>query len=786
MANKKGLISKLTQAQIDNKKAFVDSYINAYNNSDASLVDANANVSSKNVATLAGEFYKDFNVQFKRCMVTDHIKTLYGEELAQEYNRQIEKHEIYIHDESNPFTYYCAAVSLYPFLLNGLKDLGGESLPPKHLVSFCGSFINLAFALSSQLAGACLYKDQKVVINGKNIKIKDFVSSFDLNKSFESDGQIWEYTDLPEGYFIAEDGRNVKLTKVYRRKYNDYIYEITTKRGLKTRTSKDHRFKQDINGKEIETRVEDLEIGDTVCSNTDLSYIDDVSNIDFAKKPFKGNDIIVAIKVFDNDDDYVYEVETESHWYNCGGLITHNCATVEFLMYFDYFARKDYGDDYLEKHPDIIEACFQQVVYSLNMPASARCYQSIFWNISIFDKYYFDALFSEFVFPDSNDAKPDYNSLKKLQEFFMTWFNKERTRAVLTFPVVTAAMLTDGNGKAKDEEFKTMLCKELSEGNSFFIYMSDSAASLSSCCRLQSQVEENVFSYSLGAGGVSTGSMNVITLNVNRFVQNLVKKDGNANNLESALKEQIEKIHKYQIATKDYLETYNKAGLMPIYSAGYISTKKQFLTIGINGLLESAEFLGYEISDNEDYKKYIARVLKVIYDTNKEGRITYKQRFNTELVPAENLGVKNYNWDKRDGYVVSDSRFCYNSYLYKVEDTEIDIVDKFILHGGDNLKYLDGGSALHLNLEEYPTAEAYSKLFDLAGKTGCNYWTTNVKITICEDCGNIDKNTLTECPKCHSKNVSYATRIIGYLKKIDSFSEERRKEESLRFYDKAV
>ena len=612
--SKKDLIAKLTQSQIDIKKAFVANYIKANNASDGSIVDANANVSSKNIATLAGEFYKDFNIQFKRSMVTDHIRTMFGEELANEYNRQIEAHEIYIHDESNPFTYYCASVSLYPFLLNGLKDLGGESLPPKHLNSFCGSFINLAFVLSSQLAGAV--------------------------------------------------------------------------------------------------------------------------------------------------------------------------ATVEFLMYFDYFARKDYGENYLETNREAIEACFQQVIYSLNMPASARNFQSIFWNISIFDKYYFDALFHDFVFPDDNDTKPSYESLAKLQECFMTWFNKERTKSILTFPVVTAAMLTDEEGKVKDKAFKKMLCKQLSEGNSFFNYMSDNASALSSCCRLRNEMEENVFSYSLGAGGISTGSMNVITLNYNRFIQNLIKKDGNLDRLEFILKDQVEKIHKYQLATKDYLESFNKAGLMPIYSAGYISTKKQFLTVGINGVVEAAEFLGLEISDNEDYKKFIERTLKTIYDTNKEAKVKYKQRMNLEFVPAENLGVKNYNWDKKDGYVVPEGRVSYNSYLYKVEDTDIDIVDKFILHGRDNLKYLDGGSALHLNLEEYPSEEAYSKIFDLAGKTGCNYWTTNVKITICEDCGYIDKSTLTECPKCHSKNISYATRIIGYLKKVSCFSSERQKEESLRFYDK--
>ena len=39
-----------------------------------------------------------------------------------------------------------------------------------------------------------------------------------------------------------------------------------------------------------------------------------------------------------------------------------------------------------------------------------------------------------------------------------------------------------------------------------------------------------------------------------------------------------------------------------------------------------------------------------------------------------------------------------------------------------------------------------------------------------------------KCPKCGSKNIDYATRIIGYLKRISNFSEARQKEAAKRFY----
>jgi len=851
---------------------------------------------------------------------------------------------------NNLWVHNCASISMYPFLIEGMVSLGGESKGPKHIESFCGSFINLIFAVSSQFAGAI--------------------------------------------------------------------------------------------------------------------------------------------------------------------------ATVEFLMYFDYFARKDYGDDYLTTDTNKITSHLQHVVYSINQPAAARGYQSVFWNISLFDKEYFESMFGDFVFPDSYQ-KPIWDSVNKLQKFFMNWFNSEREEALLTFPVVTAAMLVDEEGPL-DEDFSDFCAKELSEGNAFFVYQSDSPDSLASCCfdgeqriltrssrgvnlmsfedfhnskwldikrnlkifhngswvqgksicldgsdkkmfriktsnkkelivsedhlnptlrgdiatdrltkedyllfnnialnsfpekdenltyeqgfligaflgdgsyggritlsdgtvkiyetsyslnehcyedikinldlaakqcgsknesrlgkitnnvyptrissqeivnflkrwtfgerhntkrlnmeclsqsisfrkgildgmyatdggnsnriytvsdelkeslevlitslgynsicdtidrtdekvvirgeeynrnfplhtirwydgknkrsmkdtykvrnnsiyfkifsieeieksdkiycfemknkeepyftlpngvithncRLRNEVIDNTFSYSLGAGGVSTGSVNVITINMNRLIQD--KKD---------LKLEIQKIQKYQIAYKAIIQEYVDAGILPVYTAGFITLDKQFLTIGINGMLEGAESQGLVAGNNKEYKDFVGKKLKIIFDTNKEAKAEYGHMFNTEFVPAENLGVKNAKWDKKDGYF--SPRECFNSYFYIVEDIETNTLDKFILHGKEINQYLDGGSALHLNLEEYPSKENFKNIFKISAKTGCNYFCTNVKVTICNDCGYIDKQSLVKCSKCSSSNIDHATRVIGYLKRVKSFSSKRQEEEKLRFY----
>lgn len=585
----------LNNNHIQHKIDFIHSYLNADTAADGAKLDANANVTHKNIATLEAELMKDYFIQVNRALVSDKIGELFGDELAREYTRQIEAHEIYVHDETS-LKPYCTSITMYPFLLNGLTELGGESKAPQHIESFCGSFVNLVFAISAQFAGAI--------------------------------------------------------------------------------------------------------------------------------------------------------------------------ATVEFLIYFDHFARRDYGENYLNTHTLEVANHLQHVVYALNQPAAARGYQSVFWNISIYDKFYFESMFGEFVFP--NMDKPQWQNIEALQSFFLDWFNNERKHAVLTFPVVTAAMLTE-KGKVRDIGFAATCAKAMSEGSSFFIYQSESADSLASCCRLRNEISDNTFSYSLGAGGVSTGSINVITLNMNRLIQ-----DGRD------LQTETQKLHKYQVAYRRLVADYKDAGALPVYDAGFISLDKQFLTLGVNGLAEAAEFLGITVGNNPEYKAFIQSQLQTIFDENRKASKHYGYQFNTEFVPAENLGVKNAKWDKQDGYVVN--RDCYNSYLYLVECGQTNHIDKFILHGKELNQYLDGGSALHLNLEETLTYKNALNLLNIAAQAGCNYFCVNVKITICNHCESIDKRTLQACSSCGSKDIDHGTRVIGYLKRVSAFSKGRRDEHALRHY----
>ncbi len=468
-------------------------------------------------------------------------------------------------------------------------------------------------------------------------------------------------------------------------------------------------------------------------------------------------------------------------------MLSGACATPEFLMYMNYFIGKEYGKDYWKRAGEqgdlslkkrtidkIITDYFEQIVYTLNQPTGARNYQAVFWNIAYSDRYYFESIFGDFYFPDG--SKPDWDGLSWLQKRFMKWFNKERTKTLLTFPVETMALLTDENGEPKDPEWGDFTAEMYSEGHSFFTYMSNNADSLSSCCRLRNEITDNGFSYTLGAGGVSTGSKSVLTINLNRCVQYAVNHQIDYLEYLASI---IDLCHKVQIAYNENLKELQSHGMLPLFDAGYINIGRQYLTIGINGLVEAAEFMGLKITPNDDYLHFVQSILGLIEKYNRQYR-SKDVMFNCEMIPAENVGVKHAKWDREDGYFVP--RDCYNSYFYVVEDDSLTIIDKFKLHGAPYIEHLTGGSALHMNLEEHLSKQQYLQLLKVAAKEGCNYFTFNIPNTVCNECGTIDKRYLHECPKCHSKNVDYMTRIIGYLKRVSNFSQPRQEEAARRYY----
>lgn len=497
----------------------------------------------------------------------------------------------------------------------------------------------------------------------------------------------------------------------------------------------------------------------------------------------------------------------------CKGAV----AVGEYFIALNYYVVKEFGDKWYEKLDceassphclikrtvrDNILKAFKQFVWGVNQPAGNRSYQSPFTNISYYDHTYFTSLFGEFCYPDG--SKPEWIAIDTLQRMFMKWFNQIRLKQVLTFPVETFAMVHNGDDII-DLNYKQLCAEMYAEGHSFFTYISDSADSLASCCRLRNELAENTFSPTSGLTGVMTGSCNVITLNINRIVQDwalthtlngtpLIKGKkliGNPlrvtvieNDLKNYVTRILERVYKYHIAFKTMLYDLEDKGMFAASNGGYIHISKLYSTIGINGLNEAARFLGMKVSNNPEYIEFLQLILGTIKEQNKLHSIHDRKRpflFNSEVVPAEGLGGKNYKWDKEGGYVVPEDENLYNSYFYNAHD-DTSILDKFILHGHQTYQYTDGGSAAHINLEDHLSKEQYLKLIDFAIANGTNYFTFNIPNSKCEDCSKIIKRPIDTCPCCGSHNITQYTRVIGYLRPTKAFGSDRQQEARNRIY----
>ena len=501
---------------------------------------------------------------------------------------------------------------------------------------------------------------------------------------------------------------------------------------------------------------------------------------------------------------------------NLAFLLSSQCkGAVAFGDYFvtlNYYVVKEFGDSWYEKLDcistsehhiisrtikDSIEKGMKQFIWGVNQPAGNRSYNSPFTNVSWYDKYYFESLFGDFYYPDG--SKPKWKQIDTLQRMFMALMRRIRLIKPITFPVTTMA-LVHNNKEYLDKDYKELCAEEWAKGGSFFCYTSDNPSSLASCCRVLNEMSNNTFSSTTGMTGVMTGSCNVITLNINRIVQDwynqyntpLIKtrdfikfSDENKNSLKNYIINILDRVYKYHIAYKTMLYDLEERGMLAPSNGDYIYIKKLYSTIGIIGYTEAAKFLGLEISNNKDYKEFLQLILGTIKEQNKLHSIKDKKRpflFNSEAVPGEGLGIKLYNWDKEDEYEVPEDQNLYNCYFYNPWSTNTSVLDKIKLHGKDIAYYTDVGEACHINLDTHLSKEQYIKLLDVAKNEGCNYFTFNIPISECKDCNHIVNAPIKECPKCSSHNIKYYTRIIGYLTAVDNWSIERQEEFKHRKY----
>lgn len=487
-------------------------------------------------------------------------------------------------------------------------------------------------------------------------------------------------------------------------------------------------------------------------------------------------------------------------------------AVGDYFISLNYYVIKQFGPNWYDKldvetttphcaqkstiRRDIRKG-MKQFIYGINQPAGNRSYNSPFTNVSYYDNQYFTAMFGDYAYPDG--TKPEWKAIDTLQRMFMELHRELRLIKPLTFPVSTMALVHD-NKEYLDPAYKELCAEEWAKGGSFFCYNSDNPSSLASCCRVLNEMSENTFSSTTGMTGVMTGSCNVITLNINRIVQNFIrekyKEEAHAGyllpkevypELAEYLTNILDRVYKYHIAYKTMLYNQEDRKMFTFSNAGYLFIKKLYSTIGVLGYCEAAGYLGLEVSNNERYKEFLRLIFGTIRDQNKAHSIRDRKRpflFNSEAVPGESLGVRLYQQDKNDGYWVPEEQNLYNCYFYNPWDEDTSVLDKLKLHGKEISQYTDGGQACHINLDTHLTKEQYLKLLDVAKEYGSNYFTFNIPMSECEDCGKVANAFLKECPNCSSSNISYWTRIIGYLTKVNNWSNERQIEQKHRVYHK--
>lgn len=950
---------------------FIKKYEKALNAATGSEVDANSNVSSKNIATMAPEVHKKDNIYTNRLWMHDKLTELYGEEIADEYLRQLEDHEIYRHDESGmPIgTPYCASITLYPFLFDGMTKIGGTTTAPHHLKSFIGGFINLCFAVSAQLCGAVAtpeflsymdhfirieygdeyYKNPDLVIDIKGQTLGELIDDYFAQVVYSisqpaaargSQSIFWNIAYFDRPYFeqlfdefVFPDGDTMKwdsvswLQKRFMKWFNherlknlltfpvESLSLLNDGNDFVDKEWADFAAEMYAEGHSFFTYTSDsVDSLASCCFSPDTKIIAKSSNgmhfisikelydMKWRDKPnltvfHNGNWVsakpikVPASKMYhlETVNKKKFDVTANHLWPTINGLKrTDQLTEDDYLMFntrvLDSVKEKDrkltyeqglligmyLGDGSKEDkrgpqatvHYSLNEEKYAENISKMNK-GLADCgidkefvlhtpYNNVY-PVSLYSNDFY-AFIREYIEGDyawEKHLKPDvmlqsiefrqgildgmyatdggnsnrmYTTSERLSEdlellctslglitildvvdrtdepvvirereykrnrllYCVRWYNPRSKRAregifktinnSTYFKVQCVYPIEDNN------EF--VYCFECNEEEPFFTLP---CGIITHNCRLRNGIQENQFSYTLGAGGVSTGSKCVMTINMNRLVQNTVRKYGlnpewnkdAQDRIQEEVGIQVDKIHKYLTAFNEIVLEMRDNHMISIYDAGFIAPEKQYLTCGINGLVSGAEYLGIEISDNEAYREYVNTIMGVIFESNKQAKTT-NIMFNTELVPAENLGVKNAKWDKKDGYVVN--RDCYNSYFYIVEDETCNPLDKFRLQGKDFTGKLDGGAANHVNLEEHLSKEQYAMVLRYAIRTGCNYFTFNIPNSICNDCGYIEKHRFDKCPKCGSENVDYATRVIGYLTRVSKWSKERQEEGSKRYY----
>jgi ribonucleoside-triphosphate reductase len=295
------------------------------------------------------------------------------------------------------------------------------------------------------------------------------------------------------------------------------------------------------------------------------------------------------------------------------------------LLWTMYFWKKDVDNGYYMVSPEYyLRQTFQKLIYRLNQPF-LRTDQSAFTNVSIFDRYYYEALFGGLTFPDGSFAIDYTETFLEHEKIFMEVVSQVREENMFTFPVLTYSLLKRKNipqdeiqemlrtrqfNVFVDNDFARWCSDHNCKWNDSNFFMSDDVTTLSNCCRLLSDTSKlKGFINSIGGTALSIGSIKVNTINLMHIVYELEDELSEAEYLK-ILRKRTKLCCKVLDRVRHIISRNIEKGLLPNYCDGGIEIDKQYCTVGILGLYEVMVKFGYIETDEFGNKSYTDKGIK--------------------------------------------------------------------------------------------------------------------------------------------------------------------------------
>ena len=454
------------------------------------------------------------------------------------------------------------------------------------------------------------------------------------------------------------------------------------------------------------------------------------------------------------------------------------CGLPNLIPYLYYYWSRDVKQGYYTKDPETYKRQqLQALIYRLNQPW-VRTDQAAFTNVSVFDHPYFEAIFGGSEFPDGTFMIDEEEEIIQFQKDFIDVVNAIREENVFTFPVLTASLLYQ-DGKFVDEEFARWACEASRKWNLFNFFTDSTVNSLSNCCRLKSDVTDLYFN-SIGGSALKVGSVKVSTLNIARLsYQHSTEQD-----FLVALRDLTELNLKILDVQRSIIKRNAEKGLLPNFSSGLIDFEHLYSTVGINGIYETMKTFGYvEVDEfgNHTYKEEAfelgKKIFKVIKNCIDNFVLDKDYKINIEQVPAEQAAVKMQTADKYlyPEKVVEDLPLYGNQWIPLGIKATISERTK-ICAAFDS--YCSGGSIEHINVDApFSTFDQAWHMLNWVAQQGVTYFAFNGKVSQCK---NHHSFYGEKCPSCGEPKYLEYTRIVGFYVPTVSWSQERKKEGSLR------